>query len=71
MTYALKLPKRQCFPPTNAKGFAAKAYFSYANHAYLRGRRIKAVIPEKTDQARARRRRPGGQNGQKWSNPST
>ena len=34
-----------------------KAYSSKANRAYLRARRITAVIPEKTDQAAARKRK--------------
>ncbi|MEY9904626.1 transposase [Catenulispora sp. MAP12-49] len=34
-----------------------KAYSSKANRAYLRGRKITAVIPEKTDQAAARLRK--------------
>ncbi len=34
-----------------------KAYSSKANRAYLRSRRITAVIPEKDDQAAARRRK--------------
>lgn len=36
---------------------ADKAYSSKANRAYLRRRGIKAVIPEKTDQAAARKRK--------------
>lgn len=36
---------------------ADKAYSSRANRAYLRKRQIKAVIPEKTDQAANRRKR--------------
>lgn len=34
-----------------------KAYSAKANRAYLRSRRITAVIPEKVDQAAARRRK--------------
>jgi transposase len=41
---------------------ADKAYSSKANRAYLRRRGIKAVIPEKTDQA-ANRKRKGSQGG--------
>lgn len=36
---------------------ADKAYSSRANRAYLRSRRITAVIPEKVDQTAARRRK--------------
>jgi transposase len=36
---------------------ADKAYSSKANRAYLRRRGIKAVIPENTDQAAARKRK--------------
>lgn len=39
-----------------------KAYSSRANRAYLRKRNIKAVIPEKTDQA-ANRKKKGRQGG--------
>jgi transposase len=39
-----------------------KAYSSRANRAYLRRRRIKAVIPEKKDQA-ANRKRRGSKGG--------
>ncbi|MDH6108105.1 transposase [Kitasatospora sp. MAP12-44] len=39
-----------------------KAYSSRANRAYLRRRRIKAVIPEKVDQA-ANRRKKGSRGG--------
>lgn len=39
-----------------------KAYSSHANRAYLRRRRITAVIPEKTDQI-ANRRRKGRRGG--------
>lgn len=39
-----------------------KAYFSRANRAHLRKRRIKAVIPEKKDQA-ANRRKKGSRGG--------
>jgi transposase len=39
-----------------------KAYSSRANRAHLRKRRIKAVIPEKKDQA-ANRRKKGSQGG--------
>lgn len=39
-----------------------KAYSSRANRAYLRRRRIKAVIPEKTDQA-ANRKKKGSRGG--------
>jgi transposase len=41
---------------------ADKAYSSRANRAYLRDRNIKAVIPEKTDQA-ANRKRKGSAGG--------
>jgi transposase len=41
---------------------ADKAYSSRANRAYLRRRRIKAVIPEKTDQA-ANRKKKGARGG--------
>lgn len=37
-----------------------KAYSSRANRAHLRKRRIKAVIPEKSDQAANRKRKGGG-----------
>jgi transposase len=39
-----------------------KAYSSRANRAYLRQRRIKAVIPEKSDQA-AHRKKRGSRGG--------
>jgi transposase len=39
-----------------------KAYSSRANRAYLRKRKIKAVIPEKADQA-ANRKKKGGAGG--------
>jgi transposase len=39
-----------------------KAYSSRANRAYLRRRRIKAVVPEKADQA-ANRKRKGSRGG--------
>jgi transposase len=39
-----------------------KAYSSHGNHAHLRKRRIKAVIPEKEDQA-ANRKRKGASGG--------
>jgi transposase len=45
---------------------ADKAYSSRANRAYLRKRRIKAVIPEKTDQA-ANRRKRGSRGGRPFS----
>lgn len=41
---------------------ADKAYSSRANRAYLRRRRIRAVIPEKTDQA-ANRKKKGSRGG--------
>ncbi|MFJ4007436.1 transposase, partial [Streptomyces sp. NPDC090023] len=41
---------------------ADRAYSSRGNRAYLRGRGITAVIPEKTDQA-ANRRRKGSAGG--------
>jgi len=41
---------------------ADKAYSSKANRAYLRHRGIKAVIPQKADQA-ANRRRKGSRGG--------
>lgn len=45
-------------PRTRPGAVAAdKAYSSRANRAYLRKRRIKAVIPEKKDQATNRRKR--------------
>ncbi|GIH78277.1 IS5 family transposase [Planobispora longispora] len=50
-------------PRTRPGAVAAdKAYFSRANRAYLRKRRIKAVIPEKKDQA-ANRRKKGSRGG--------
>nr|BFE79380.1 hypothetical protein GCM10020093_019810 [Planobispora longispora] len=51
-------------PPRTRPGAVAadKAYFSRANRAYLRKRRIKAVIPEKKDQA-ANRRKKGSRGG--------
>ncbi|MGI5292083.1 transposase [Nonomuraea polychroma] len=42
-------------PP--GRGGADKAYSSRSNRAYLRRRRIKAVIPEKSDQATHRKKR--------------
>ncbi|MFI0731199.1 transposase [Streptomyces sp. NPDC021225] len=45
-------------PRTRPAAVAAdKAYSSRANRAYLRRRRIRAVIPEKTDQAANRKKR--------------
>ncbi|MBB4963537.1 transposase [Saccharothrix violaceirubra] len=50
-------------PRTRPDAVAAdKAYSSKANRAYLRRRRITAVIPEKTDQ-RANRRNKGSAGG--------
>ncbi len=50
-------------PRTRPAAVAAdKAYSSKANRAYLRRRRITAVIPEKTDQ-RANRKRKGPAGG--------
>jgi transposase len=50
-------------PRTRPAAVAAdKAYSSRGNRAYLRRRRIKAVIPEKTDQA-ANRRKRGSRGG--------
>lgn len=43
-----------------------QAYSSHANHAHLRKRRIKAVIPEKKDQAANRRKK-----GSRGSRPVT
>ena len=48
-------------PRTRPEAVAAdKAYSSRANRAYLRRRRIKAVIPEKADQIAHRRKRGSG-----------
>jgi transposase len=50
-------------PRTRPDAVAAdKAYSSRANRAYLRRRKIRAVIPEKTDQA-ANRKRRGSRGG--------
>lgn len=50
-------------PRTRPGAVAAdKAYSSRANRAYLRRRRIKAVIPEKKDQA-ANRKKKGSRGG--------
>lgn len=50
-------------PRTRPAAVAAdKAYSSKANRAYLRKRGIKAVIPEKADQA-ANRRKKGSRGG--------
>ena len=50
-------------PRTRPEAVAAdKAYSSRANRAYLRGRGIKAVIPEKSDQA-ANRKNKGSRGG--------
>lgn len=50
-------------PRTRPAAVAAdKAYSSRANRAYLRRRRIRAVIPEKTDQA-ANRKKKGRRGG--------
>ena len=50
-------------PRTRPDAVAAdKAYSSKANRAYLRKRGIKAVIPQKADQA-ANRRRKGSRGG--------
>lgn len=40
-----------------------KAYSSHGNRAYLRNRRIKAVIPEKKDQAASRKKSKGSKGG--------
>jgi transposase len=50
-------------PRTRPDAVAAdKAYSSRANRAYLRKRKIKAVIPEKADQA-ANRKKRGSRGG--------
>jgi transposase len=50
-------------PRTRPSAVAAdKAYSSRANRAYLRRRRIRAVIPEKTDQV-ANRKKKGARGG--------
>lgn len=50
-------------PRTRPSAVAAdKAYSSHANRAHLRKRRIKAVIPEKKDQA-ANRKKKGSRGG--------
>ncbi|GAB2463299.1 hypothetical protein GCM10027162_67520 [Streptomyces incanus] len=50
-------------PRTRPGAVAAdKAYSSRANRAYLRKRRIRAVIPEKRDQA-ANRKKRGSRGG--------
>jgi transposase len=54
-------------PATRPEAAAAdKAYSSKANRAYLRKRRIKAVIPVKADQA-ANRRRRGSRGGREYA----
>ena len=56
---------------------ADKAYSSKANRAYLRRRGIKAVIPEKVDQAAARKRkgsaggRPVGHDAELYKDRNT
>jgi transposase len=48
-------------PRTRPRAVAGdKAYSSRGNRAYLRRRRIKAVIPEKADQAANRKRKGSG-----------
>lgn len=58
-------------PRTRPAAVAAdKAYLSRANRAYLRRRRIRAVIPEKTDQA-ANRKKRGSRGGRPVSHDVT
>ncbi|SCE21218.1 Transposase [Streptomyces sp. DvalAA-19] len=59
----IRVPGPRGRPRTRPGAVAAdRAYSSRANRAYLRGRGITAVIPEKTDQA-ANRRRKGSFGG--------
>ena len=59
----IRVPGSVGRPRTRPDAVAAdKAYSSKANRAYLRKRGIKAVIPEKRDQA-ANRRKKGGRGG--------
>ncbi len=59
----LRVPGPLGRPRTRPRAVAAdRAYSSRSNRAYLRGRGITAVIPEKTDQA-ANRRRKGSAGG--------
>jgi transposase len=58
-------------PRTRPDAVAAdKAYSSRANRAYLRKRKIKAVIPEKADQA-ANRKKRGSRGGRPVSHDAT
>jgi len=59
----IRVPGRVGRPRTRPAAVAAdKAYSSKANRSYLRRRRIKAVIPEKTDQ-QANRKKKGSAGG--------
>ncbi len=59
----IRIPGRAGRPRTRPDAVAAdKAYSSKANRAYLRRRRITAVIPEKTDQ-QVNRKRKGSAGG--------
>jgi transposase len=59
----IRVPGRVGRPRTRPDAVAAdKAYSSKANRAYLRRRRITAVIPEKTDQ-QANRKKKGSAGG--------
>lgn len=63
MLEKVRVPGRVGRPRTRPGAVAGdKAYSSRGNRAYLRKRRIKAVIPEKKDQA-ANRRKKGSRGG--------
>ncbi|MDH6228965.1 transposase [Streptomyces sp. MJP52] len=63
MIKKIKIRGRAGRPRTRPDALAAdKTYSSRANRAYLRRRKIPAVIPEKTDQA-ANRKKKGSKGG--------
>ncbi|MGW0732468.1 transposase [Streptomyces sp. NPDC002851] len=67
----IKVRGRVVRPRTRPDALAAdKAYSSRAHCAYLRRRKIRAVIPEKTDQA-ANRKKKGSKGGRPASNDGT
>lgn len=56
---SIRIPRREAGRPRKrpARALADKAYSSRANRAYLRGRKIQAVIPVKEDPKQHRRTR--------------
>lgn len=64
MLHAIRIARRGLGRPRTRPGavMADKAYSSAANRAYLRARRITAIIPVKADQA-ANRRNKGARGG--------